>query len=212
MKKKIVQLCILLIIIMSFETSPFQLATVVAHINSNSASLNLNADDAKKRNTQLDHLLLTNDQHNPNSENNTSKSHLLTHKTTTLKKSLKTRFRVGKPLSTIYVEIFVDCNISAGTGWAQINHKPSKVWQSPDSSDSWRLKHKVQSISNTHFPTSIMGINITGTAEISKSAALNNGLSFDLLTEMGFEMSGTAHQSWSAIRAYNTTVYVKTMW
>lgn len=107
---------------------------------------------------------------------------------------------------------YANVNISAGTGWAQINKKPSSIWQSPDSSGNWVLKNKNQSVRTTTFPTTNMGLNIQGLVEISKSVSSSMGLSFKFLNDVGFDMSGTVSSNWYARKNYNSTVYIKTMW
>lgn len=132
--------------------------------------------------------------------------------TTTYNSTVSAKYRVGNNNSKIYVISYANVNISAGTGWAQINKKPSKIWQSPDSSGSWTLKNKNQSIRNTKFPTNNLGLNIQGLVEVSKSTSKSMGLSFNVIKGMGFDMSGTTNSNWYARKNYNSTVYIKTMW
>ena len=132
--------------------------------------------------------------------------------TSTYNSTVSARYRVGSSSSSIYVIAYANVNISAGTGWAQINKKPSSIWQSPDSSGNWVLKNKNQSVRTTTFPTTNMGLNIQGLVEISKSVSSSMGLSFKFLNDVGFDMSGTVSSNWYARKNYNSTVYIKTMW
>lgn len=132
--------------------------------------------------------------------------------TSTYNSTVSARYRVGNSRSSIYVIAYANVNISAGSGWAQINKKPSSIWQSPDSSGNWVLKNKNQSVRNTTFPTTNMGLNIQGLVEISKSVSSNMGLSFKFLNDVGFDMSGSVSSNWYARKNYNSTVYIKTMW
>lgn len=146
------------------------------------------------------------------SETRMSVSLLGTRATTTYNGTVSARYRVGNTSSKIYVIAYADVNISAGTGWAQINKAPTNIWQSPDSSGAWVLKNKHQSVRNVTFPTTNMGINIQGLVEISKTVSSQMGLSFSALQGMGFSMSGSSTGTWYARNNYNSTVYIKTMW
>lgn len=132
--------------------------------------------------------------------------------TSTYNSTVDARYRVGNNKSSIYVLASADVNISAGTGWAQINKSPSKIWQSPDSSGDWVLKNKNQSVRNTTYPTTSLGLNIQGLVEISKSVSTSMGFKFEVMEGMGFDMSGTTSTNWHARKNYNSTVYIKTMW
>jgi len=133
-------------------------------------------------------------------------------KTSTYNSTVSARYRIGNSKSKIYVISYANVNISAGSGWAQINKKPSKIWQSPDSSGSWVLKNKNQSVRNTKFPTTSLGLNIQGLVEISSNVGTDMGLSFEVMKGMGFNMSGKSQNTWYARQNYNSTVYIKTMW
>ena len=125
----------------------------------------------------------------------------------------ETDIKLGNLIITTehYVLAYADVNISTGTGWAQINKAPSKIWQSPDSSGNWTLKNTYQSVRNVKFPATSMGINITGLVEVSKSTSTSMGLSFTAMKSLGFNMSGTSSSSWYARKNYNSVVWIKTM-
>ena len=131
--------------------------------------------------------------------------------TVTYNATVEARYRVGNNKSKIYVLAYADVNISAGTGWAQINKKPTNIWQSPDSSGAWVLKNRHQSVRNTKFPTTNLELNIQGLVEISKKVSLNMGFSFEVMKGMGFNMSGTSSETWYARLNYNGIVSIKIM-